>query len=204
MIPMTFTSFVDFVRASDNRKVSVVKKAKRLRVRAYDGKKDYYMPLRSKLVSIMKGNADMEDLIAYSTKKVTEKRRGNYRLCVSGLAYFFRKHRPIWCGSISGNVDIGEFSIHVNPELGLQVDGKKYAAKVYFRKNELEPVAVDSFLYLISRVLETNAPDYEPAILLARSGTLVTKRTFDPLLGGFLESQAGALFSLWNSIDIEE
>jgi hypothetical protein len=204
MKQVSLTTFVDFVQSSGMQRVTEIKKAIRRSKSKSSGKGDYYMPVRSKLVSALKLGKCLDDLSLYSTTIAPVERRHNYSGCVSGLVSFFNTSNARWCNNISGKWLAGDLAVNVSPELGLLINDKKYAVRVYFRKNGLENIGLDSTFSLINYIISNGNDEYKPAILDARSGALHTERKIASQFNSLLESEAAAMLTLWDKFEKAE
>ena len=88
--------------------------------------------------------------------------------------------------------------VAVNPELALDVGGKKTLVKLYFRKTALTKPRVDTMLYLLRTAVPGNAV---PAILDVARGRLITETVAVPDLGIVLEADAVQFMAMWDRLD---
>lgn len=203
MIRLPLTSFVDFVQATGMARVATLKKAQKQKGKGYAKEKDYYMLLRGRLIGVLKDSRHIDELFIAVERTGVPHKKKNYKECISGITTFIRTNNIKWCGSVSGEWGYGGLSVNVNPELGLEIGGIKYAVRVYFKKDELMKIGKDSILYLIDHVIEKSKSDHVPAILDARSGKFITKSNVNPLFSVVLESEAAAVVSMWNNLDVD-
>ncbi len=201
MIEITLTTFINYISAPDKRKRQEVKKAQYLLRSSHDSKGDYYLPLRSKFISAVKGNTNTDEILKYVTDSAPKDRQANYNSCVLGFAKFSKNNIINWCPPVSGEITYRNLTMRVKPELGLKISGNQFATKLYFKKESLDQHTQDLILYIIKSATSKYAGDYSPSILLTRSGEFVCRPHRDVLYKNDFEEYAHHFISTWNNLD---
>jgi hypothetical protein len=155
---LTLTDFTDIVEKSGLQKVTQITKVKRRRGKGYTPACDFYKKLRERIVKTHRENRPASDLSFLMHDVKDGKKRTNYPQTIS--AY------QSWCASRWGNKKLTWFSppkseyerngigVSVNPELGLECEGKRYIIKLYLRKEPISRLKTEIINELLGSTLE--------------------------------------------------
>lgn len=171
MIRVSFTKFLDFVAQTGEPKATTALQAWRQSNTPYDPARDYHRRVRRAIVDFEKSGdlPDWAEFIAAQNHKKQKnfqetidlylKWRGGY-----GEVEWFLPPKNDWLAS--------EFQITVNPELGLRLDGDKYAIKMFLNKNKLSKLKAQMAGLLMHKTLSADAPNTKFAIFDVKAEAL--------------------------------
>lgn len=136
MINVSFTKFLDFVAQTGEPKATSAEQAWRQSNTPYDPAKDYHKRMREALIEQERAGQEIDWEIFISAQN--PKKQANFQDTVAkysewrdkfGSAIWFDPPRSTWAA--------GEFSVNINPELGLQTQKAKHVIKLYINKTGL-------------------------------------------------------------------
>jgi hypothetical protein len=159
----------------------------------YDPRKDFYKRLRERTVRQFVEGWNPQHFRRATQRLAAPRKRASFEACRAGLTEWAEGRRitarrpPRLTWATAG------LEVRVNPELRLDVDGRPFLAKLYFKAHELDHARRDNILCLLS---ETTPPGVEAAILDARRGELITANDLDPNLDALLVAEAAAFAAL--------
>lgn len=134
MDAISLTTFVDFVSKSGTPKMTVVREWKHRD--EYDPLTDYWKTLREAIIAVHKKRHGVERLEAVAAG-ATVKKIANYALCAKAYKKWIGKRTLPWFEPPKLEWKSGGIRVQINPELGLEIDGKKHLVKLYFREQAL-------------------------------------------------------------------
>lgn len=190
---ISLTDFVDFVaRPGMSAKLSKVREIKHRGPYSTGG--DLYRPVREAVIRTHAGGRDKWDI-----RDLLARHQHEDRLEALADAYigWWGQRRLEWfepgwqIGSLQG------LPISVNPELGLDIDGRPHLVKLYFKENPLPQPLADVAARLMARVLADQSPrDAAMAVLDVRRRRLYCM-TARPDLDVLLDAEVAAFGALW-------
>jgi hypothetical protein len=194
MPDISLTDFVDFAISTPHTQLTKVRQI--CSRGSYDPRFDFWKTLREgvrefhekgkKLDSVLVGLKDAKKLKRYpSSVKTYEK--------------FASKQRDVsWFKPPSGIWSYGGLNVRVNPELGLEIAGKKYAIKLYF-KDEKPTKQRLKVVFEMMRIVLLDATIASAVIDVSNGKIIVPKPMAEDLLP-LLEAQALSFVHLWKAV----
>src|SRR5262245_8488422 len=184
---VSLTYFVDFVLKVGTPKLAGVKEFKEHR---YDHLTDFYKPLREAIVDMHEKGKPVRALDDFLGTLTDERKRRIFPELVESYKKWLRPGMR-WFTPPRTTASVGELEIDINPELGLEIDGKPHLVKTYFRGEPLAQKRVSIVLGLINSALGATRPGTVFAMLDVKNGQLRTlKSTPNPRLGLLLRGEA--------------
>jgi hypothetical protein len=171
---VSLTYFVDFVIKSGPPKATVVQRFKqRLE---YDPKLDFYRRVRNAIVEMHEKGLPSRELDQIVARLSDQKKRLAYPQVILGYKKFLGRKQFAWFEPPRGEWTPGPLVVNLNPEVGLEVDGKRIVGKLYFKTEALTKQRADVIAHLMDHVLRSKLT--QPArfvVIDVRRG-----RTFEP------------------------
>jgi len=200
MIHISLTEFVDFVAKSGTPKLTLVRRVKERHKVGYDPRTDFYKPLRDGLVKHHKEGLPKSALDPLTTGLSDAKKRTAYPELVQGYKKFLGKKAVKWFDPPQRVWTHSELEISINPELGLEINGKKHAIKLYFKAEKLTKIRMDAINQLMHVVLGTNQQSPVLGILDVRNAKLISATAPQPSLMPLLEGEAIAFAAIYRQL----
>lgn len=200
-IKISMTEFVNFVNSSGMSKMTIVQNAKMKHEEEEKNPFDYWRDFKDEVQKQLKRQGKKEDLKEL-TEKVREDVRDNYNIMISGFLKFWKPTRMRWVKPVNRVASIAGIRLIVNPEIGIQWQGKEYMIKLFLKANEnLDKRHADIILAMMEKVLRDKVnDDVEFAILDVRRGKLFTYTNNDPRLLILLKSEAREFADMWKEL----
>lgn len=199
---ISLTDFVDFTIVNGSTRVAAVRALKKRG--DYDPASDFWRPLRKGMVELHQaGRMTVGELDAWLAIQTNEKRLPRFRDAVEGYKRFLAKRVSAWFDPPSSLWREGDLAVRVNPELGLDIDGKKTVIKLYFKNEEPTRARVQAVLAIMDIELGRKAgADAQFAVLDVNQGRLMLPdgRWSKNDMKALLKAEAGAFVQLWNTI----
>jgi len=197
-ILISLTDFVDFVLKTGKPKLTKVKEIKKRD--KYNPARDYWKKLRDGIKLYHKNKKCREDLDQL-LEGISNKKESNYTHAVESYKAFLGRKEIKWFEPPYAEWKSQSLLIRLNPELGLEINGKKYIIKLYFKDDPISQSKVDSILTLLKSTIQPEGSDYSFAILDIQKNKLYTDDKLDcakllPLLNG----EANSFETIWKSI----
>lgn len=196
MESISLSYFVDFVLTSGTSRLTSVKQLKQGKDERFS---DFYRPVREAIVDMHEKGLDtgvLDDLL-YSLVDPREKRI--FPRVTAGYKRFLRQGRMTWFEPPMRDYPLGPLSVRVNPEVGLLIDGRPHAIKLYFRGDPLSPQRVMVVNQLLSNALSATWPGTVFGILDVRRAKLYPYRPKTEVVH-LLRAEAASLSSLYAAI----
>ncbi len=196
MESISLSYFVDFVLTSGTGKLTSVKQLKQGRDERFS---DFYRPVREALVDMHTKGLDtivLDDLLA---SLVDPRERRIFPKVVNGYKKFLRQGKMTWFEPPMRDYPLGPISVRVNPEIGLLINGRPHAIKLYFRGDPLSPQRILVVNQLLANALSTTWPGTVFSVLDVRRARLYPYRPKSEV-GLLLKAEAASLSSLYSSI----
>ncbi|MBZ5715574.1 hypothetical protein [Nannocystis pusilla] len=190
---ISLTDFVDYVnRPSMTGKLAKVREIKHRG--PYTTTSDLYRPLREAIIRTHAAGGDKWEIRVHLARSGVGGRYDNFADAYLGwwgqrrLEWF----EPGWqIGSLQG------LPVSVNPELGLEIDGRPHLIKLYFKEDALPHTHSDIAARLMARVLREQGPrDVAFAVLDVRRKRLLCMQD-RPDLDLLLDAEVAAFSALW-------
>lgn len=196
---ISMTTFVDFVQAGGTARLSAIRKAKDLYQEEYQPPFDFYKQLRERIVEMHKRGEPSSVLDQFLARLTNARKDQRYQDCVTAYKKWLGRKRVEWTGTVSDTWTSGELSVRVNPELGLAVNDRRYAIKLYFKQQPAAKAKLDVMLHLMQTGLQLKAGTI-PAILDVPRGRLVEPTSVKTGLDALLAGEAAAFSTIWRAV----
>jgi len=167
---ITMSDVVDVFSCAGTPKTTKVSQIKNRK--PYDPATDYYRPLRGAIKGIHSDNGDRNDLDKI-VDSVHIKKVENYREAIAGYKKWWGRQQLQWFEPPRGTYSHAGVEVNVNPELGLSINGARFAIKLYLKDEPLSKLRTDPSLALMELALrDLMHVDDTVAVLDVRKGKL--------------------------------
>ena len=201
MIEISLTEFVDFVTKAGGPKLTVVREVKKRHAEGYDPKTDFYKKLRDGIVAHHAMGKPKAALDALAQGVTDRKKVVAYPIIIQGYKKFLGRKVVTWFAPPKKTTwEHGDLVVRVNPELGLQLNGRPHLIKMYLKKNQLRRLEVPSIMHLLQLVLSSKSESRTLGLLDVRRGHLITADGFDPALTPLLQGEAASFATIYRSL----
>ncbi len=144
---ISLTDLVGFVNKTGTQKQNHVKQIKNRG--EYERPKDFYAPLRERIQLIHKKNMNKNELDGLIATLTDEKKKSNYPEVINGYKKFLGRKKVTWFKPPFKRWKVGEITIRINPEIGLEYNGNFYVIKLHFGTDKLHKAHIDHILTLL-------------------------------------------------------
>jgi len=196
MESISLSYFVDFVLTSGTGKLTSVKQLKQGRDERFS---DFYRPVREAIVDMHTKGLDTIVLDDLLSSLVDPRERRIFPKVVNGYRKFLRQGKMTWFEPPMRDYPLGPLSVRVNPEIGLLIDGRPHAIKLYFRGDPLSPQRILVVNQLLANALSTTWPGTVFSVLDVRRARLYPYRPKSEV-GLLLKAEAASLSTLYSAI----
>lgn len=196
MESISLSHFVDFVLTSGTGKLTSVKQLKQGKDERFS---DFYRPVREAIVDMHEKGLDTATLDDLLTSLVDPREKRIFPKVVSGYKKFLRQSKTTWFEPPMRDFPLGPMSVRVNPEVGLLIDGRPHAIKLYFRGDPLSPQRTMVVNQLLFNAMSATWPGTVFAVLDVRRSKLYPHRPRTEV-GHLLRAEAASLSSLYAAI----
>jgi len=194
MPDISLTDFVDFaIKAGPAQLTKVRELARR---GDYDPRCDFWKPLRECIQDSHAKKRKLEDALLGLKDPKKLKR---YPLAVRAYKKFVGKKAIGWFEPPFAIWTYDGLNVRVNPELGLNINGKKFAVKLYFKDDKPTEARLRVVFEMMRLTLNLD-PDVTPAVLDVAKSHLLPAKSPDDGLAAALEAQAKAFVHMWNAM----
>lgn len=205
MIEISLTDFIGFVNKTGNAKLNHVKTIKDRDV--YEPFKDFYKPIREAIQKLHKKNLEKDFLDKILANLTDDRKKKNYPAVINGYKRFLGRKKLSWIKPHKKDWKIGNISISINPEIGLEEkmkDGTStfYIIKLYFKEERIQKSHVDQILTLMEMQLrdKVKEPEVKFAVLDVRKSKLHVKKDSKLDERPLLEGEARSFATIWENI----
>ncbi len=200
-IQISLTEFVNFINASGMAKMTIVSSAKAKHEEQEGNKYDYWKDFKDEIKKQLKRHGTKDDLWEL-VEVIREDMRENYNQMISGFLRFWKPTRMRWVNPVKKMVYIGGVKMILNPEIGVNWQGKEYMIKLYLKANEnLDKRHADIILAMMESELRDKVDEnVEFAMLDVRRGKLFTYVNDDPRLLILLKSEGREFAEMWKEL----
>jgi len=190
---------VDFASASGTSKLTKVRQIKQRP--EYEPAFDFYKRLREGIISCHAAGDDRAQLANHIGKASDAKKKTHYVEVMAGYKRWWGAKKLKWFEPPREVYSEGGVSIRINPELGLQVDGKPHVIKLYFKSEKLSKARVDVITHLMDKALRAGiGPEARICVLDIRNARLIAPTVPIPGLNAMLKGEIAYLAAVWASI----
>lgn len=196
MESISLSYFVDFVLTSGTGKLTSVKQLKQGKDERFS---DFYRPVREAIVDMHEKGLDTAVLDDLLTSLVDPREKRIFPKVANGYRKFLRQGKVTWFEPPMRDYPLGPISVRVNPEVGLLIDGRPHAIKLYFRGDPLSPQRVMVVNQLLANALGSTWPGTVFSVLDVRRAKLYPYRPRSEVVH-LLRAEAASLSSLYAAI----
>jgi hypothetical protein len=196
MESISLSYFVDFVLTSGTGRLTSVRQLKRGKDERFS---DFYRPVREAIVDMHEKGLDTAVLDDLLTSLVDPREKRIFPKITNGYKKFLRQGRMTWFEPPMRDYPLGPLSVRVNPELGLLIDGRPHAIKLYFRGDPLSAQRTLMVNQLLANAMSTTWPGTVFAVLDVRRAKLYPYRPKSEV-GLLLSAEAASLSSLYAAV----
>jgi len=200
MIQISMTEFVDFVTKPGPPRLTVVKQAKKRHEDGYDPKTDFYKKLRDGIVQHHQAGQPKSALDALAQGVTDKNKIKAYPLIIQGYKKFLGNKKVKWSNPTKAAWVHGDLGVNVNPEIGLEINGKPHLIKLYFKADKLSKIQLQAILHLMQLKLGKTKKPVTLGVLEVRRGKLHIAGPLDPSLTALVEGEAQAFASMYKAV----
>lgn len=198
-IGISLTDFVDFVCKAGSAKLTKVRQIKERE--DYSPATDFYKALREGIIENHQAKGGKKALKSILEAITDQKKVGNYNDAINGYKKFWGRKTITWFDPPNKHWIVGDLDVRINPELGLQYDGKSLAVKMYLKKEKLTKDKVDQILTLMENQLRSSVKDdVAMALLDVKNAKLFIKTDKNISLLPLLDGEAKSFEAIWKGI----
>lgn len=194
---ITFTTFMSFVLANGAARMTQVRKALSMYASEYRFA-SWYLELRVPIAECFKG-AGTASLDRALSRIADERKRESHEEVVAGLKRWIGKKKISSFAVSSKTWSAAGLTVSVNPEHGLVINGERYVVKLYMKDARPTQRSLAPLLHLLH---ETHGDVAKVMILDCRRGKQYTLSKKVKDMDKFLEAEARAFVSLWESLAV--
>lgn len=187
-------AFLDFVLTTGTSRTSLIKA-----LLHRDHPLEFYKPVREAIVDMHQRGVDTSALDAFLVSLADARERRIFPKVVDGYKKFLRQGKMTWFEPPLRHHQIGPITVDVTPELGLLIDGRPHAIKLYLRGDPITPLRVMLTNQLLWGAFINTWPGTVYAVLDVRRAKLYAHRP-KPELGHLLRAEAACFSSLWGAL----
>lgn len=200
LINISLTDFIDFVNKSGGTKLTKVKEIKKRD--DYHPSTDFYKILRDGITEIHQRNGKKGELDKILKVLSHDAKIKNYPDVIAGYKKFWGNKVFQWFNPPTVHWKQGDIDINVNPELGLEFNGKFYIIKLYFKSDKLTKDKSGQILSLLESKLrkEVDEDEVQFGILDIRNSKLFVYEVKDSIYLPLLEGELKSFETIWKAI----
>jgi len=199
MINISLTDFIDYVSKVGTSKYTIVNQIHSRE--AYQPAFDFWKPLRDGIIDLHKLGQDRSVLDNIISNLTDKKKIGRYPALVDSYKSFLGRKNIEWFDPPFKEWKTNDLRIKLNPELGLDINGKLYVIKLYFKSDPLSQMKADLILLLMNTKLKRgNFKEATFAVLDIERKKNFEKTKLDKSHFSLLEGEALSFITIWNSL----
>ncbi len=194
MTNISLTDFMEFVTKTGPTKYTKVKQIKGRD--KYHPALDFWKPLRDAIIEFHteeKNRAHFDNLLQSLSDKNKVK---SYPELVSRYKSFLGRKTIKWFTPPKGEWKHNDLRIKLNPELGLTINDKKFAIKLYFKSEQLSQMKVDLIILLLNEKLK-KPKDVNFAVLDVKHKKFFSSTKLTESHLSLLEGEALSFMQVW-------
>jgi hypothetical protein len=198
MPQISLTDFVDIVSTSGTPKFTKVKEIKNRP--PYAPAADFYKALRDRIIEVHQKGLDYRYLQTLVKFLSDRKKVINYPALINGYRKWLGRKELKWFAPAQGLWSAHGIEVRVNPELGLEVNGKNHLIKLYFKADKLSKTRTDIITHLMESSLRSESPGATMGVLDIRNSKLLCPTVPIPGLSVALDGELAYIAALWEQI----
>lgn len=203
MISISLTDFIDYVSKIGASKYTLVSKINSRD--EYQPAFDFWKSLREGIINLHKNNEEKEKLDLIILDLTDKKKLNRYPELITKYKSFLGRKTIEWFDPPYREWEKDDLRVRLNPELGLDINGKYYAIKLYFKAEKLSQIKADLILLLMNNELKKkDFKNVNFAILDIGSKKLFEKTKLNKSHIPLLEGEALSFINIWKSLNIAD
>ena len=194
---ISLTDFIDFVSKTGSTKQTQVSKVKNRD--SYHPAKDYYKYIREGIVETHQNDGGKKELKALIENATDPRKIENYKTTIDGYIKFLGRKEVTWLEPPFKHWITGDLNIKINPEIGLEIDGKPIYLKLYFKADKLSKIKASQIMNLLESELRKEVTeDAVFGVLDIQRGKAFINESKDTTLLPLLIGEAMSFQAIWD------
>lgn len=162
---------------------------------------DFYRPLRETIVGLHIQGDGPQSLDDFVQARPDGRERHVFAKVATGYQKFLARWSNVtWFDPPFREHQLGALTVRVNPEVGLMVDGRPHAIKLYLRGDLITPARIKATIAILSGALGVKWPATVVSVLDVRRARLYTPRAVSKDTVLQLEGAAAAFDAIRRSL----
>ncbi|MCH8535917.1 MAG: hypothetical protein LAT51_12660 [Flavobacteriaceae bacterium] len=197
MKTISLTDFIDFVSKTGSTKQTQVSKVKNRD--SYHPAKDYYKYIREGIVETHQNDGGKKQLKELIQNATDPRKIDNYKTTIDGYLKFLGRKEVTWIEPPFNHWITGDLDIKINPEIGLEINGKPTYLKLYFKADKLSKIKASQIMNLLeSKLRKEVADDAVFGVLDIQRGKAFVNEEKDTTLLPLLVGEAMSFQAIWD------
>ena len=197
MIKVSLTDFSEFVLKAGAKKQTKVKQI--VNRKDYDPRFDFWKKIRERIIDLHKSDKPAKDLQGIITELTDDKKKKAYPSIVAGYLKFIGRKKPTWFAPPKSEWHHKDLAIRVNPEVGLEFNGKKHVIKLHMNQSPVTKNEADIILTLMQDELDNKCEGAIFCLLDVKSNKLYRSDKIKTNLLPVLQGEASSFASIWKT-----
>lgn len=195
MASISLMSFMSYLGAAEEDRAEQVAGMLRPRAAGHPFARNSYAVLREAIVDLHQHNLDLMFLLAAQPWPRDSGRSRHYEELARDYVRWLDGRQLQYFAVRPAAYEVPGLTITIDPDLGLAIDGRRYAVNLCFWRNALRREVVEPLLHVIKTCLAGEDQALTPAVLHVRDGQLLALRASapDPALAKQVGAEAAAL-----------
>ena len=202
MANISLSDFVDYISKAGTSKFTKVKEISRRD--NYHPAFDFWKVLRDSIVELHKNKYDKNELDKVLNDLTDKKKIKRYPELIKKYKSFLGRKKIEWFDPPYEEWIYNGLRIRLNPELGLEINGKLYVLKLWFKAEKLSKNKAELILLLMNEKLKTRKFDeVNFAVLDVGNNKLFESTNLTSSEFSLIEAEALSFMKMWNSLNEE-
>ena len=199
MPDISLTDFVDFVIKAGTPKLTKVTEIKHRP--EYSPAFDFWKPLRTGIRDFHKGGgANKSDLEQILLGINDPKKLRRYPAAIRAYKKFLGRKQVTWFDPPTDVWSHAGLNVHVNPELGLEIDGQRHVIKLYFKEEAPTKSRLQVIMELMRLSLSGATDSGDLFSILDVSNTKLASAAATSSVEPLLKGEAASFMQIWSSV----
>jgi hypothetical protein len=196
MPDISLTDFIDIAGKAGTPKATKIAEVKNRP--AYNPSTDFYKKLRSWIVTAHQQNKPKSHLDSLMSQLAEPKKQVNYAAAVSGYKKWWGKKTITWFSPPKAEYLQSGIAVSVNPELGLEIDGKRHVIKLYFKSEQANKLRIAIVTELMSISLGAQCQNGDVLALLdVRNAKLFPVGPKNAVTVALIDAELAYIAAIW-------
>lgn len=198
MPQLSLTDLVDIVSRSGTPKATKVAEIKSRP--PYEPAFDFYKAMREHIVATHRMKRSKTDLPTILAGLADPKKITAYPSIIHGYRKWWGNKKLTWFDPPGDLFSQHGFDVSVNPELGLDINGRKHLIKLYFKADPLTKNRVDIITHLMAVVLGNQLKGSTMSVLDVRNSKLISPTVPIAHLNAMISAELAYIAALWAQV----